>query len=344
MAAAPQITTLIPTYRRPHLLRRAIRSALNQSYPHVQVWVYDNASGDATAEVVAECMREDPRVHYHCHANNIGMLGNFNYAIEHVTTPYFSILSDDDILLPTFYEVVLKGFEQHPEAAFSAGAVIQITDDGRVLRNPMEHWEREGCYLPPEGIFAMVGERFPTITGILFRQEVVPTFGSFDRDIAMSDITFCMRIAAQRPFVVAYQPCALFVSHESSLTYQADPLYTWQEWQKIMQRLADDRHIPTPVRPRFSAVLHAFVCRTMLLLSLRALSRQDFAGTHAAAYILQRHYGLFNHARLLDIVAVLCAINKPFFHIFLNSYNIYRKLKNQRRQTSFENYTLYLGS
>ncbi|RKX41747.1 MAG: glycosyltransferase family 2 protein, partial [Thermotogae bacterium] len=63
----PLITTIIPTYRRPKLLQRAIKSVLNQTYPHFQVCVYDNASGDETAEVVAEFAKKDPRVKYYCH-------------------------------------------------------------------------------------------------------------------------------------------------------------------------------------------------------------------------------------------------------------------------------------
>lgn len=54
----PMITTIIPTYRRPRLLRRAIRSVLNQTYPHFQVCVYDNASGDETATIVADNIRK----------------------------------------------------------------------------------------------------------------------------------------------------------------------------------------------------------------------------------------------------------------------------------------------
>ena len=37
------ITTVIPTYRRPQLLRRAVASALTQTYPQVRVSIHDNA-------------------------------------------------------------------------------------------------------------------------------------------------------------------------------------------------------------------------------------------------------------------------------------------------------------
>ena len=48
-ANQPLITTIIPTYQRPQLLRCAIQSVLDQTYANFQVCVYDNASGDETA-------------------------------------------------------------------------------------------------------------------------------------------------------------------------------------------------------------------------------------------------------------------------------------------------------
>lgn len=98
----PLITTIIPTFRRPHLLGRALRSVLSQTYPHFRVCIYDNASGDETAAVVAEVAKGDSRVQYYCHPENIGANRNFLYGQERVETPYYSFLPDDDVLLPHF--------------------------------------------------------------------------------------------------------------------------------------------------------------------------------------------------------------------------------------------------
>ena len=54
-----KITALIPTYRRPQLLHRAIVSVLRQTYTNLQVFVFDNASGDTTAEVVTKLGEND---------------------------------------------------------------------------------------------------------------------------------------------------------------------------------------------------------------------------------------------------------------------------------------------
>ncbi|MGH9450712.1 MAG: hypothetical protein ACRD11_09230, partial [Terriglobia bacterium] len=74
--------------------------------------------------MVDELAKEDSRVQYHCHPENIGSLPNFIYGAERVETPFFSFLSDDDLLLPAFYETALAGFEKYPEAFLSATATV----------------------------------------------------------------------------------------------------------------------------------------------------------------------------------------------------------------------------
>ena len=132
LANNPVITTVIPTYQRPRLLERAIRSVLNQTYPRFQVCVYDNASEDETKEVVAKLMKEDPRVKYFCHSSNIGVGPNFNYGLSRIETQYFSILSDDDVLIPNFFESALEKLAHYPNAMLVAGLCL-IVDNNAVL-------------------------------------------------------------------------------------------------------------------------------------------------------------------------------------------------------------------
>ena len=139
----PQITTIIPTFRRPRLLKRALRSVLNQTYPHFRVCGYDNASGDETAAAVAETAQGDPRVQYHCHPENIGLCRNFLFGQERVETPYFSFLSDDDILLPNFYQDALEGFQKFPEAAFSALGMVLMNADEKLGNMALERWPED---------------------------------------------------------------------------------------------------------------------------------------------------------------------------------------------------------
>ena len=102
------ITTIIPTFQRPLLLKKAIESILAQTYPHFKICIYDNASGDETEAVVKRFMEQDSRIFYHCHLENIGMMANYEFALAKIDTPFFSLLSDDDFLLPEFYALTLQ--------------------------------------------------------------------------------------------------------------------------------------------------------------------------------------------------------------------------------------------
>lgn len=236
MISSPLITTLIPTYQRPFMLKRAIQSVLHQTYPQFQVLVYDNASGDETASIVAELARSDSRVKYYCHPRNIDASPNFEYGMQRVDTPYFSILSDDDILLPDFYETVLAGFKKFPEAAFSACGVIDVTDRGQFLAISKTTVKEREIRVPSEGLFSMISD-YINWTGILFRKEVISAIGGLDHSIKPIDYDFVLKAAARFPYTVAKKPGAIFIHHPQSYSGSCGLKLIWPSWLKIIENL-----------------------------------------------------------------------------------------------------------
>ena len=115
----PEITTIIPTYKRPRLLKRAIASVQAQNYEHLKICIYDNASADETETVITELMKEDPRISYVKRETNIGAVNNMVDASMRVTTPLYSVLNDDDLLLPGFYTAAVEAFEHFPSAGIA---------------------------------------------------------------------------------------------------------------------------------------------------------------------------------------------------------------------------------
>ena len=122
------ITTIIPTYRRPIFLRRAIKSVLEQKNASFQVCVYDNCSEDETEANVRELAKNDERVLYYRHSKNIGGLANFLHGMSRIETDFFSFLSDDDYLLPGFYQRALAALDRHPEAMCWAGITLNVDE------------------------------------------------------------------------------------------------------------------------------------------------------------------------------------------------------------------------
>src|SRR5208282_4578112 len=132
MPPEPLITTVVPTYRRPAMLQRAIRSVLDQTYPDFRLCVYDNASNDDTAAIVNALASCDSRIRYHCHSENIGAQDNFIFGLSRVVTPLVHLISDDDFLLPGFFAQATSALNKNPSAAFFSGGMLSADPDGRV--------------------------------------------------------------------------------------------------------------------------------------------------------------------------------------------------------------------
>jgi glycosyltransferase involved in cell wall biosynthesis len=261
----PVITTIIPTFRRPALLPRAVTSVLSQTYPGVRAVICDNASGDETGKVAADLMRTDARVQYRCHETNIGPYANFNSGIKRVSTPFFSLLSDDDFLVPDFYERALRCFVQYPAAGFVCMPTMVIDERGKVISPPMLVTETRQ-YAPHEGFAGLVNGTLPnTWTGIVFRKEVADAIGLIDTDVGpFADGGYVWRAGARFLFVVSTGVAAVLVSHKISTSGTTPPLSgEWPVWRKRMVESALNGEAVPPILRQNAAVLVPLNYRTI---------------------------------------------------------------------------------
>lgn len=101
--AMPQLSIMIPTYRRPEMLAQAIRSVLAQTGEIAfEVVVVDN--DHSMSQEVDELIREfgDERLRLFRNSENLGMFGNWNRCIELARSEWICILNDDDLLHADF--------------------------------------------------------------------------------------------------------------------------------------------------------------------------------------------------------------------------------------------------
>lgn len=218
-----EITTVIPTYRRPRLLARAIRSVLAQDYPHFEVHVYDNASGDETPDVVSRFARLDSRVKYHVHPRNLGRTANTVYAVANTNTPLLHILSDDEIILPSFFRTAVCALDRAPEAGFFLGGILFADPRGNVIAAPLQRWSAEGLLRPTDLFSQMLPGSWLNYSGTLFRTDILPTIGGFRAANSFDDIDMMMRAAVRYPGFVCRRPCSVFLMHGGQSTIKETP-------------------------------------------------------------------------------------------------------------------------
>src|SRR5207244_3257556 len=93
----------VVTYRRPHLLRRALGSLLTQTF---QDWVARVVNDDPSDERVHSSISDldDPRISLFEPARRRGGAANFNLAFQERACEFGSILEDDNWWEPGFLE------------------------------------------------------------------------------------------------------------------------------------------------------------------------------------------------------------------------------------------------
>lgn len=191
-AAAPRVSILIPTFRRPQLLEEAVASALQQAgFDDYEVIVLDNdPAGDAATEaVIRRHLR--PGLMYYRNDVNLGMTGNWNRIIELARGEWITLLHDDDWLAPGFLRLMVAGLPADADLMVAQAMIGSASYDPSLLPPP------EGSPTPtrvsPE--LMVLGNLSPA-PGILVRRRVVLAAGGYDDDYyPCADYDLGIRIA-----------------------------------------------------------------------------------------------------------------------------------------------------
>lgn len=104
MAKMPKVSIIIPVYNGAKYVEQALNSALNQTYPNIEIIVVNDGSKDNTDDILQKYKK---KVKYFKKENG-GVSTALNLAIQKSTGKYFSWLSHDDLYYPTKIEEEMK--------------------------------------------------------------------------------------------------------------------------------------------------------------------------------------------------------------------------------------------
>ncbi|SFB11988.1 glycosyltransferase family A protein [Selenomonas ruminantium] len=95
----PLVSIMIPTYNRPAIFLRTMRSAAIQEYPNLEIIVCDNSTNEDTARIM-EYYQYDKRIRYVRNRSAKNKAENFEPFEKISRGEYLQWLMDDDVLAP----------------------------------------------------------------------------------------------------------------------------------------------------------------------------------------------------------------------------------------------------
>jgi glycosyltransferase involved in cell wall biosynthesis len=111
-----KVSIIIPTYNQAKFVSDAVKSALAQSYPNIEIIIADDCSTDETTSILKPFL-VNKNLHHFKNESNIGRVKNYHKALyEYASGDLALMLDGDDYLIDNNYiaEAVLF-FEQNPE-------------------------------------------------------------------------------------------------------------------------------------------------------------------------------------------------------------------------------------
>ena len=96
----PDVSFIVATYNAAPFVRQAIQSALDQRGATIEIVVLDDASTDATPDIIQAMARDDPRIVLLRRAANGGPSAARNEAMARARGRWLAILDGDDLVLP----------------------------------------------------------------------------------------------------------------------------------------------------------------------------------------------------------------------------------------------------
>jgi glycosyltransferase involved in cell wall biosynthesis len=211
-AGNPRVSVVMPTHNRARELPRSIRSVLSQTFGDFELLIVDDASTDATPEVVARF--RDPRIRYIRNELNVGGAEARNIGIRASRGTLVAFQDSDDEWRCQKLETSIGALDEDPALQGVFSSFWEIC--GRRARYVPE------VEPPPEGSgmqHALLWGNFVGTPTVVVRRSALEEVGGFDPNMPRyQDWDLFLRLAAVGRFMFIPEPLVLAYVTEGSIT------------------------------------------------------------------------------------------------------------------------------
>lgn len=214
---SPRVSIITTAYNVAPFIEQAVRSALAQTFADIEVIVVNDASTDATAEILNTI--SDPRLRIITNPENLGAGQSRRVGIAAAKGQFIQLLDGDDYLDPSFIEALLKRQEETNAPIVSGGITI---DNGQGAYDTHVYGIYEASGI--DDIIRWFGRRTLFLNNMLIARNIFDTVEySPRRYIEDTQVFLAILYTAERIAYTDHTGYFYRMRHDS-LTHTADPV------------------------------------------------------------------------------------------------------------------------
>jgi glycosyltransferase involved in cell wall biosynthesis len=222
----------MPAHNAAPFVTDAVRSVLDQSYPHLEVIVVDDGSTDGGLAGLATLA--DARVTF-IRRDRAGVSAARNVALAKARGDVVAFLDADDLWDPGKLEAQLQILREEPGVGAVGGFLRYISTDGKTRGI-------SGTPLTPEAIrLVATGQLMPfQLSSLVVRRDVLAAVGPFDENLDQAeDLDLLARIASLTDIRVISEPLGAYRLYDTSSS--ARDYYRQRDTARFVARRAQLR-------------------------------------------------------------------------------------------------------
>lgn len=141
------VTIGIPVYKSVDYIRRALESALSQTYLSIEFLIVDDAGYDGSCKIIEEIKRKHPKgkdIKILSHINNLGVSASRNRIIDEAQGQYLFFMDSDDVIAEKTIELMMQNVRQfNADIVFGSYEKIEISGERTICQYPSMQFLRE---------------------------------------------------------------------------------------------------------------------------------------------------------------------------------------------------------
>lgn len=182
MANQPTWTIAVPTYNGQAFLAETLKSVIAQSDQGFEFIISDDVSTDHTLSIVSTICGNRATIYRNESGVNLGLAGNWNRCVELAQGSWVSILHQDDLLEPDFFETHHRIAHRFPDLGMITGPAPLIDARGMAVQERHDFtWPASefSQYMPGEFAKVLVSSNPVRCPATSFRKSLHREVGGF---------------------------------------------------------------------------------------------------------------------------------------------------------------------